>query len=225
LRIRFLAAQRRERELVELVEEKTADLRLANEELSRLSFTDPLTGLANRRVFDQTLDKECARLLRTDAALSLLSIDVDYFKALNDSQGHQSGDQCLIRLGAELTRLCRRQLDMAARCGGEEFAMILVATSAPDAERVAKSVRQAVADLQVPHHASLVAPYLTVSIGVATATRRSLCSREALVAAADKALYAAKKAGRNRVCVAPREADLEKKQVASTRRSGLKRGA
>jgi len=225
LRIRFLAAQRRERELVELVEEKTADLRLANEELSRLSFTDPLTGLANRRVFDQTLDKECARLLRTDAALSLLSIDVDYFKALNDSQGHQSGDQCLIRLGAELTRLCRRQLDMAARCGGEEFAMILVATSAPDAERVAKSVRQAVADLLVPHHASLVAPYLTVSIGVATATRRSLCSREALVAAADKALYAAKKAGRNRVCVAPREADLEKKQVASTRRSGLKRGA
>jgi len=225
LRLRFLAAQRRERELVTLVGEKTADLRLANEELSLLSFTDSLTGLANRRIFDQTLDRECARLLRTDAALSLLSIDVDYFKALNDSQGHQRGDQCLILLGAELTRLCRRQLDLAARCGGEEFALILAATSATDAERVAESVRQAIVALHLPHHASLVAPYLTVSIGVATATRRSLCSREALVAAADGALYAAKKAGRNRVRVAQRESVPEKKQETLTRRSKPKWGA
>jgi diguanylate cyclase (GGDEF)-like protein len=201
LRLRFLGAKRRERELVKLVEEKTADLRRANEELSRLSFTDSLTGLANRRVFDQTLDKECARLLRSDSALSLLSIDVDHFKALNDSEGHQRGDEYLILLGAELKRLCRRQVDLVARCGGEEFAMILVATGTPEAAQFADSLRLAIADMRLPHPASPVAPWLTVSVGVATATRESLCSRETLVGAADRALYAAKRSGRNRVCL------------------------
>lgn len=205
LRLRFLGARKRERELVKLVGEKTADLLKANEELSRLSLTDPLTALANKRAYDRALQRECARLLRTDSQLSLLSIDVDCFKALNDSQGHQRGDECLILLAAELARLCRRQSDMAARCGGEEFAMLLVATSAPDAERLAESVRQAIADLHLPHLASLVAPWLTISIGVATATRDTLCSPEALTAAADRALYAAKKGGRNRVSVAQPE--------------------
>jgi diguanylate cyclase (GGDEF)-like protein len=201
LRLRFLGAQRRERELVKLVEEKTADLRLANEELSKLSFTDPLTGLANRRVFDQTLEKECSRLRRADSVLSLLMIDVDHFKALNDSQGHQKGDECLMLLGAELTRLSRRQVDLAARCGGEEFAIVLPDADADFANRFGEAVRQAIADLQLPHPASQVAPFLTVSVGVATGTRESLCSRETLVAAADRALYEAKRAGRNRICV------------------------
>lgn len=204
LRLRFLGAQKRERELVLLVEERTADLRRANEELSRLSFTDPLTGLANRRIFDQTIERECARVKRMDSKVSLLSIDVDHFKALNDSEGHQRGDECLVALGALLTRLCRRQLDQTARCGGEEFAIILPETNAAEAERFAESVRKAVADLKLPHPASPVAPFLTVSIGVATATLESYCSRDALVAAADQALYAAKRAGRNRVCVAER---------------------
>jgi diguanylate cyclase (GGDEF)-like protein len=209
LRLRFLGAQRRERELVRLVEQKTADLRQANEELSRLSFTDPLTGLANRRVFDQTLDRECARMKRTGSAVSLLSIDADHFKALNDSQGHQKGDEYLVALGDELTHLCRRQVDLAARCGGEEFAIILPETSSPDAELFAESVRLAIAGLQLPHLASPVAPVLTVCVGVATATQEWCCTREALVAAADRALYAAKKAGRNRVCVARWEGDAE----------------
>jgi diguanylate cyclase (GGDEF)-like protein len=206
MRLRFLGAQRRERELVRLVKEKTADLSRANEELSRLSFTDPLTGLANRRVFDQTLDKECARLKRTGATLSLLSIDVDSFKALNDSQGHQRGDEYLVLLGAELVKIARRQIDVAARCGGEEFAIILPETGTADAQQVAESVRQAIAALKLPHPASSVAPYLTVSVGVATATRDWCNTREALAAAADRALYAAKGAGRNRVCVDRREA-------------------
>lgn len=209
LRLRFLGAQRRERELVKLVENKTADLLKANEELSRLSLTDPLTALANRRSFDRALRQECARLVRTDSPLSLLSIDVDCFKALNDSQGHQRGDECLVLLSAELTRLCRRQLDIAARYGGEEFAMLLVATSAPDAERFAESVRQAIANLRLPHQASPVVPWLTISIGVATATRDILSSPEALTAAADRALYAAKNAGRNRVFVACEAPDGE----------------
>jgi len=206
LRLRFLSAQRRERELKLLVKEKTADLLKANEELSKLSFTDPLTGLANRRVLDQTLEKECVRLRRSGASLSLLSIDVDHFKALNDSQGHVRGDEYLMLLSAELVKIARRQLDLAARYGGEEFAIVLPETNAAGAERIAESVRLAIENLKLPHPASPVAPFLTVSVGVATATWESLSSREALVEAADQALYAAKRAGRNQVCVAEHEA-------------------
>jgi len=200
LRLRMLSAHRREQELVRIVEEKTADLRLANEELRRLSFTDPLTGLANRRVFDQTLTRECARLQRTGSPVSLLSIDADHFKALNDSEGHQRGDECLFLLAAELTRMCRRRTDLAARCGGEEFAVILPDTDVAEAERFAELVRLAIAGLKLPHPASPTAPFLTVSIGVAFA--KWPCKPEELIAAADRALYAAKKGGRNRVSVA-----------------------
>jgi diguanylate cyclase (GGDEF)-like protein len=209
LRLRFLGAKKRERELVLLVKENTADLRRANEELSRLSFTDPLTGLANRREFDRTLSKECARGQRTNSPVSILSIDADHFKALNDSQGHQKGDECLVSLGAELTRLCKRETDLAARCGGEEFAVILPYTGADDAERFAESARLAIAGLKLPNPASPVAPFLTVSIGVATATPEWCSTPEALLAAADRALYAAKKAGRNRVCATRWEADAD----------------
>jgi diguanylate cyclase (GGDEF)-like protein len=202
LRLRFLSAQKRERELVKVVEEKTAELRQANEELSRLSFTDPLTGLANRRVLDQILNMECSRVKRVNSQLSLLSIDVDQFKALNDSQGHQKGDECLMLLGAELTRLCRRQTDIAARCGGEEFAIVLMDTGAEYAIELAESVRQAIEALSLPHPASSISPFLTVSVGVATATREWCFTPEAILAAADQALYSAKRAGRNRVCVA-----------------------
>ena len=207
--LRNVSARNRERELVRLVEEKTADLRLANEELSRLSFTDPLTGLANRRVFDQTLEKECARLMRTRNALSLLSIDVDQFKALNDSQGHQRGDEYLVLLGAELLKIARRQIDVVARVGGEEFAIILPITGAADALLIAESVRQSIVALRLPHPESSVVPYLTVSVGVATATKQHFCTRESLTAAADRALYDAKRAGRNRVCMADQPLAVE----------------
>jgi diguanylate cyclase (GGDEF)-like protein len=213
LRLRFLGAQNRERELVRLVAEKTADLRRANEELSHLSFTDPLTGLANRRAFDQTLDKECARLRRSGTALSLLCIDADHFKALNDSQGHMRGDEYLVLLGTELIRIVRRQIDVAARYGGEEFALILPETNAADVARLAESVHLAIASLRLPHPASPVAPFLTVSVGVATATLEWCCTREELFEAADQALYAAKRAGRNRVCVAQRDADAEQERL------------
>ena len=209
LRLRMLGAQRRERELVQLVKEKTTDLRQANEKLQKLSFTDPLTGLANRRIFDQTLDKECARLGRSGAALSLISIDADHFKALNDSQGHQRGDEYLMLLAAELIKVARRQIDVAARCGGEEFALVLPETSSSDAERVAETVRVAIANLMLPHPASAVVPFLTVSVGVATATYGCWSTPEELVARADRAMYEAKRAGRNRVCVAQRAAGAE----------------
>ena len=203
LQLRMLGARRREGELLRLVEAKTVELRRANAELLQLSSIDPLTGLANRRVFDRILSNECARLKRTGGgAVSLLVLDVDHFKALNDSKGHQQGDRYLVLLGAELTRIARRQTDTAARCGGEEFALILPGTIALDAACIAESVRSAILALNLPHPASPTAPILTISIGVATATRDWLNAPQELVAAADAALYAAKRNGRNRVEVA-----------------------
>jgi diguanylate cyclase (GGDEF)-like protein len=141
-------------------------------------------------------------VLRNGSAVSLLYIDADHFKALNDSQGHHSGDECLVSLAAEFRRVCKRKTDLAARYGGEEFTIILPDTGATAAEQFAQSVRLAIAALNLPHPASPTAPFLTVSIGVATATRQQWSTPDTLLAAADQALYEAKNAGRNRVLVA-----------------------
>jgi diguanylate cyclase (GGDEF)-like protein len=189
---------------VRIVQERTLDLRHANEDLLRLSSLDPLTGLANRRVFDQTLETECERLERTESVVSLVLLDIDYFKALNDSEGHQRGDAYLVRVAAELSRMARRHVDVAARYGGEEFALILPGVSASDAVTFAESVRSAIARLELPHSTSLVAPFLTVSVGVSTGTLDWCSTPGELVAAADHALYLAKRSGRNGVAVASR---------------------
>jgi len=164
---------------------------------------DPLTGLANRRRFDQTLAQECARLKRSDSALSLILIDVDHFKSLNDSAGHQKGDEYLVILGRELTRTARRTIDLAARVGGEEFALILPSTKVPEALRIAESVRAEIESLHLPHPASPTSGWLTVSVGAASALPDHLNSPEELFAAADLALYQAKSLGRNRIHVSP----------------------
>jgi diguanylate cyclase (GGDEF)-like protein len=202
IRLRMLAARRRERELQSLVEEKTAALRRVNEDLLRLSSLDSVTGLANRRVFDETLEKECSRMTRTGSAVSLIILDIDHFKALNDSEGHQRGDEYLSLVGSELARISKRRIDLAARYGGEEFAMILPETGAAGAGQIAESVRLAIASLQLPHPASPIASFLTISVGVATAKLEWHSSPDELVAAADRALYEAKRNGRNRVSVA-----------------------
>lgn len=199
LRLRHLSARRRERELLRIVDEKTQGLRLANEELLRLSTLDPLTGLANRRIFDQALDQECARVKRNSSAVSLILFDADHFKALNDSSGHQRGDEFLFSLASEIDRVARRRIDVAARIGGEEFALLLPDTEIEHATRIAEAVRQAVVELRLAHPASPIAPWLTVSAGVATASRGQYGSPEELIAAADSALYRAKRSGRNRV--------------------------
>jgi diguanylate cyclase (GGDEF)-like protein len=200
LRIRMLHARKRERELVLIVEERTQDLRRANEDLLRLSSLDPLTGLSNRRILDDALRRECAGLQRTGETVSLVLVDIDHFKALNDSLGHQRGDQYLMLVGAQLRRLTRGEPDIAARYGGEEFALVLPETNAATAAAFAESVRQSIAGLDLPHPASPVATVLTVSLGVATAGSRR--TPEELIAAADQALYLAKRKGRNRVEIA-----------------------
>ncbi len=201
LRLRVARIRAREQQLLRLVEEKTADLQRANEELMRLSATDALTGLANRRCFDQTLEKECDRIHRSDSPLSLVLFDVDHFKLLNDSLGHQRGDVCLALLANEMNRIARRSIDLVARFGGEEFAVILPNTSLEGARRVAEMVRRSVMDLNIPNPESPGEPFLTVSAGVASAVGAQN-SPEMLVAAADRALYTAKRQGRNRVILA-----------------------
>lgn len=199
VRMRSTAAQKREQRLQRVVDERTRDLRNANEELLRLTMLDALTGLANRRRFDHTLARECERVRRTGSALSLVLLDVDSFKALNDSAGHQKGDEYLVILGKELMHSARRQIDVAARIGGEEFALILPATDSAEAMKIAESLRAKVENLKLPHPASPASQWLTVSLGVATASGHAPTAPEDLVQAADQALYRSKSNGRNRV--------------------------
>lgn len=172
-------------------------LRAANEELERRSQTDGLTRLANRRHFDHSLARELARQQRTGAALSLLLIDVDHFKAVNDRWGHPIGDDYLRAVARVLASQAARSSDLAARYGGEEFACLLPETDAESAALVAERIRARVAELDLPGGLPGASP-VTVSIGVATASGPGH-DATALLTQADEQLYAAKHAGRNRV--------------------------
>ena len=170
----------------------------ANEELSQLAATDALTGLPNRRQFDTTLNKEWYRALRDGAPLGLLMIDVDRFKVLNDRFGHPVGDACLARVGALIRDNVRRAADLAARFGGEEFAVVLPSTAASGALEIAETIRRAVAAADFGH--LVPGGYaVSVSIGVASTVPMSGSGAGALVHSADAALYQAKRNGRNRV--------------------------
>ncbi len=172
-------------------------LEAANRELERLSQTDGLTGLANRRQFDHALQREHARQQRTGSALSLLMIDLDHFKHVNDHYGHAMGDDYLRAVARVLRASVTRATDVAARYGGEEFACLLPDTPADDACMLAERIRQGVADLGLPN-ALADTTHLTVSVGVATLERGS-SSVAQLLTQADAQLYAAKHAGRDRV--------------------------
>lgn len=176
---------------------RLAMLELANRALRDLSYLDPLTGIANRRAFEEALRLEQARMVRNSSTMALVYIDADDFKVLNDSEGHQRGDHCLVMISKELARVVRRPADVVARIGGEEFVLLLPECDLAGAVRVAEAARSAVEDLRLPNPNSKTAPYLTISIGVAVSAGRSTD----LVAEADRALYAAKRAGRNRIFI------------------------
>ncbi|MFT3897741.1 MAG: diguanylate cyclase [Thermomonas sp.] len=174
------------------------ELTAANRKLERLSMSDGLTGIANRRRFDQQLAADWTRLAKERRPLALLIVDADAFKPLNDALGHLHGDECL----RELARLCGRfagEGDLVARFGGEELVLLLPGCELARACAVAESLRLAVADAAMPHPASPVAPHVTVSIGVSACVPQASVPPEWLVATADRAMYAAKQAGRNRV--------------------------
>jgi diguanylate cyclase (GGDEF)-like protein len=166
--------------------------------LRELAFRDGLTGLANRRAFDERLALELRHALRSQQPLSLLLIDVDYFKKFNDHYGHQAGDAALRAVGGVLAANMLRPVDLAARYGGEEFACLLPETPLVGALKVAERLRVGLAALEIAHAASEVAPHLSLSIGAITKPGRPGMLPEVLVDAADQMLYGAKRNGRNR---------------------------
>jgi diguanylate cyclase (GGDEF)-like protein len=172
-------------------------LEIAHRELQRLVTLDGLTGVANRRRFDEYLNLEWRHMAREQLPLSLILCDIDFFKRYNDTYGHQAGDDCLCKVANALSFCAKRPIDLVARYGGEEFAVILPNTTAAGATQVAEEIRTVVNTLGIPHVQSLVSPHVTLSLGIACMQPRLDNSPAKLIAAADAALYEAKAAGRN----------------------------
>ncbi|GGY77171.1 GGDEF domain-containing protein [Marinobacter zhanjiangensis] len=187
--------------LEERVKERTQELEGANRKLQQLSRTDGLTGLANRRYFEEILDREWSTALRNGLSLAVVMLDIDYFKSFNDRYGHQAGDQCLRDVARSLQKHLRRGDDLAARYGGEEFIVVLQDTSHDKAMTIAESLCFAISDLDILHEDS---PWhrVTTSVGVAVREPGSeIDSGFELVKKADNALYRAKLAGKNQVMI------------------------
>jgi diguanylate cyclase (GGDEF)-like protein len=175
------------------------EMKRMRDQLAELAVTDALTGLGNRRRLKFALANEFRRLLRVEGNLSVVMLDIDFFKKFNDRYGHAEGDRCIMRVGSTLDRAVRRAADVAVRYGGEEFACVLPGLDHAGAMHVARAIGEYVKVLNIPHEGSEIAPLVTVSVGVATAPCVPGLTPAAWVVAADKQLYLAKKAGRNRV--------------------------
>jgi len=178
--------------------EMQKQLEKTNAELQRLSSLDGLTGIANRRQFDETLKREWQRAQREEWPLSLILIDIDHFKPFNDTYGHQRGDECLQKVAKALSGILSRPADLIARYGGEEFVAVLPTTDAEGALKVAERLRATVRGLGIPHAAGGGNDVVTISAGIATVTPSPDGSAEQLVEEADRALYQAKDGGRDR---------------------------
>ncbi len=196
---RVRALRRRQTELERLVAERTAEVGAANARLEQLVREDSLTGVANRRMLDETLDEEWRRASRQRSPLAMLLVDVDLFKDFNDRAGHPAGDACLRAVATSVAETCRRAGEFVARYGGEEFAVLLPGASVADARATAEKVRLGVEALGILHPAAPRTGVVTVSIGVAWAAPGSRRTAAGLLHAADQALYLAKQNGRNRV--------------------------
>lgn len=182
-----------------------------NRKLSDMARIDGLTGIANRRYFDEVFDKEWKRLAREQyQPFSLILADIDFFKKYNDNYGHQQGDDCLILVAKALNKVILRQSDMVARYGGEEFALLLPGVPLDGARTVGERVRQAIVKLQITHEHSDVADHITMSLGGAMMIPSQDNSPADLIALADQALYRAKESGRNNLCLAKDQPPLSK---------------
>ena len=185
------------RVLHRLIEKSAAEIESMNVELASLVHKDSLTGLYNRRRFDEKLKFEVGRHRNTDNALSLILLDVDYFKDYNDLYGHVAGDDCLRGVGQSIMNMNLRSSDIAARYGGEEFALILPETGYEDAYRRAEELRSAIEKLGIKHDGSDVSQFLTISLGVLSVTIGSAVLPKEITEVCDRLLYAAKESGRN----------------------------
>lgn len=173
--------------------------KLAEEAVENMARIDGLTKIPNRRTFNEFLSSEWKRCARMKQPLSLAIIDIDHFKKLNDRYGHQTGDECLVKIGGILKSFARRPADLSARYGGEEFAIIMGDTRSEHAAELMNRLLQAVAELKIPNEDSPVRPTVSVSVGLATVVPAAGITEKELIEAADKLLYTAKKGGRNRV--------------------------
>lgn len=176
-----------------------AEIKKVRDSLEKLSLTDPLTELANRRHFNDFLAEAYRRLRRINGPISVVMIDIDYFKTFNDTYGHQEGDKCLQMVAEVINKTVKRSQDLASRYGGEEFCCILPETSHEAAVSIAMSIRDGIAAMGIHHTGSTIADHVTVSLGVATKNCNGDISPESIVNLADKHLYWAKENGRNRV--------------------------
>lgn len=197
LRLKREIDQRKARE--EELEQLNIKLTSVNEMLRRMAVVDGLTGVANRRYFDEIIAEEWSRARRERASLALIMADVDHFKFYNDNYGHLLGDECLKKVAGAMQTSLDRAGDLLARYGGEEFAVILPGTDSIGAASVAEKIRAAVEDLELEHSGSPVAKHVTISMGVASIKPDGDNVANELIAIADKNLYQAKQDGRNRV--------------------------
>lgn len=192
-------SERKEKEAE--VEKAREELLLANKQLEKLVRTDGLTSIANRRYFDEVLEKEFHRALRQKYPISLLMFDVDHFKKYNDHYGHSDGDKCLIKIALATDGLFRRSGELVARYGGEEFVVIMPNTDADSAIKDAEKLVEKIMSLRINHEASPTAEFVSVSIGVSTMVPSCENTLKRLLLSADEALYRAKENGRNQVHV------------------------
>lgn len=175
------------------------ELKRLRDRLAEMAVTDALTGLSNRRRMEQALNTETSRLSRNGDWLSVILLDIDFFKQFNDTYGHLEGDRCLVMVASALSRALRRASDVPARYGGEEFACILPGADADAALEVASEIRRQIGALDIPHEGSNVSSSVTISIGIATARCDRSLQPDLWIKHADDELYRSKHAGRNRI--------------------------
>ncbi|EPQ2233867.1 GGDEF domain-containing protein [Acinetobacter baumannii] len=191
-----------------MIELNRIELMQQAQQLSLLSQQDALTGLANRRYLDETLDNEWRRALRHETPLTIMMVDIDFFKPYNDSLGHLKGDQCLKDIATAISSITARSGDLVARYGGEEFLLLFPMTNAQQAKIQAERLMNAIKKIAIVHPCSSVSPYVTISVGVATTIPRLNDSISAFVSRADHALYQAKTNGRNQYQIALNEEQI-----------------
>lgn len=197
------ARKAREKELVAMtamLEQSNADLQKANKLLEEMASKDGLTEIPNRRYFKQFYNREWKNAVRNQKHLAVAMIDIDFFKAFNDTYGHTAGDECLKKVAGAIQQSLRRPNDLVARYGGEEFILVLPETDEFGATHLALKIREKVADLKIPHQSSKIHPYVTFSMGITLAIPCCGMDPGILIELADKALYYAKDQGRNRSC-------------------------
>lgn len=186
-------------ELLELKIKELMELKDMNFELESLTMTDGLTGISNRRYFNEYIEKGWKNCMRSGEPISLIMADIDFFKAYNDNYGHLKGDECLIEVARTIMSCVDRPMDFTARYGGEEFAIVLPETDMNGAMHIAERLRKEIEKLSIKHEYSSISTYITISLGVTTIIPTQALSIQEFIDNADKGLYKAKSSGRNQI--------------------------